>query len=291
MQWGQLLDHDITLTPSYLTSNGKMLNCKACNSKQTVHPECNPISIPNNDPFFRNANKQEQCLHFVRSMNAQKTLGAREQMNQITAYVDGSSIYGSENCEADRLRTHIGGMLNVTKHPINGLKTLLPQTTEHPECKAPSGFCFLAGDNRASEQPALACLHTIFLREHNRIAERLAKLNSHWSDERLYQTTRKIISAFFQQITFREFLPRLIGNDLMNRFDLVLLNNGYYQEYDPTCSASIRNEISAAVLRLGHTLLKPSFSRLNSEYKRARKSLFLRESFFNSDMLYECKYI
>ena len=130
-------------------------------------------------------------------------------------------------------------------------------------------------------------MHTIFMREHNRIAEQLAKINSHWNDERLYQSTRKIVSALVQQITYGEFLPRLIGRDYLDRFGLGLLPSGYYNEYDPDCSAMMKNEIAAAVYRLGHTLLKPSFERLDVNYKTTKKPLYLREAFFNSDMLYQ----
>lgn len=73
----------------YLTSTGQLLNCKSCNSRKSVHPECWPIPIPKNDPFFVSTNGKKQCLHFVRSMNGQKTLGPREQMNQLTSYIDG----------------------------------------------------------------------------------------------------------------------------------------------------------------------------------------------------------
>lgn len=76
----------------YLTSNGQLLDCKQCNSQTTVHPECWPIFIPNNDPFFRSTNVKKQCLHFVRSMNGQNRLGPREQMNQLTSYIDGMMI-------------------------------------------------------------------------------------------------------------------------------------------------------------------------------------------------------
>ena len=70
-----------------------------------------------------------------------------------------SNIYGSENCLSRQLRFGQMGMLNFTYHPVNGLKSLLPQTSSNPECMAPSGYCFLSGDHRVSEQPSLACKH------------------------------------------------------------------------------------------------------------------------------------
>ena len=154
----QFLDHDLTFTPMYMGPADTLLDCKSCSSRKTVHPECWPIAIPKNDKHFPSVNNitgTKQCLHFVRSLNGQTTLGPREQLNQITAYVDGSAIYGSDICEANKLRAFRGGKLNSTRHPVPGLKDLLPQTTTHIECKAPSGFCFEAGDTRASEQPGL----------------------------------------------------------------------------------------------------------------------------------------
>jgi hypothetical protein len=59
------------------------------------------------------------------------------------------------------LRSFKGGRLNTTRHAVPGLKDLLPQTSTHIECKAPSGLCFEAGDMRASEQPSLASEYCI----------------------------------------------------------------------------------------------------------------------------------
>ena len=88
----KFLDHDLTFTPMYMGAGDTLLDCKSCSSRKSVHPECWPIPIPKNDPFFPSVNKTtgaKQCLHFVRSLNGQQTLGPREQMNQVTAYVDG----------------------------------------------------------------------------------------------------------------------------------------------------------------------------------------------------------
>lgn len=84
-----------------------------------------------------------------------------------------------------------GGRLNSTKQ-FHGGKDLLPLTTENAECKARSGFCFEAGDARSSEQPVLAAIHTIFMRQHNNYADELSRLNPQWSDEKLYQVRIKL---------------------------------------------------------------------------------------------------
>ena len=97
----------------------------------------------------------------------------REQMNVLTAYVDSSNVYGSDMSKSRRLREGVGGRLKVLAHPMapSGVfKPLMPQTRSNGDCVAPSGKCFFAGEERNSEQPALACIHTLFVREHNRLA-------------------------------------------------------------------------------------------------------------------------
>ena len=64
-------------------------------------------------------------------------------------------------------------------------------------------MCIVVGDFRANVDPPLTSLHTLFLREHNRVAYRLGKINPHWSDEDIFQETRKILMAEMQQITYQ----------------------------------------------------------------------------------------
>uniref|UniRef100_T1IHP0 Peroxidase n=1 Tax=Strigamia maritima TaxID=126957 RepID=T1IHP0_STRMM len=199
MQFGQFVDHDLTHTPVHTGFQGAILDCSRCDSQSKIHPECLPIPIPKSDPYFppNSASKKSKCLSFVRSLPGQLTMGPREQINQITAFVDCSHIYGSDLCDAKKLRSFSQGQLNITRNPA-GKKDLLPETNQNKECKSLAGLCFDAGDKRASEQVGLAAMHTLFLREHNRIAKFLSKLNPQWDDETLYQNGRNVEAATWQ---------------------------------------------------------------------------------------------
>jgi hypothetical protein len=91
------------------------------------------------------------------------------------------------------------------------------------------GFCFFitTGDGRSNEQPGLATMHTIWMRHHNLLASGLAKVNPHWSDEEVYQNARRILSSQMQHVAFNEFLPRVLGWNAVNLYELNLLPDGY----------------------------------------------------------------
>ncbi len=99
-----------------------ILDCRACDSSQTVHPECWPIPVPKNDPYFPALNTSSgrpHCIAFTRSLPGQQRLGPREQLNQNTAFIDASMVYGNDVCMASDLRELSGGRLNGTL-PVHG---------------------------------------------------------------------------------------------------------------------------------------------------------------------------
>ena len=97
---------------------------------------------------------------------------------------------------------------------------------------------------------------TIFLREHNRLAEELAKLNPKWDDERLYQEARRILIAQAQHITYNEWLPIIIGRQKMQDLGLLPLQNGFSNDYDKNLNPGILNEFVGAAFRFGHSMVQ-----------------------------------
>ena len=268
MQYGQFLDHDLTMTPIHKGFHESIPDCRSCDSPHTVHPECAPFPIPPSDHYYPEINitsGQRMCFPFMRSLPGQLHLGPREQVNQNTAFLDASQIYGENPCVLKSLKG-IGGRMNCTQRPLK-LKDLLPQSDNHPECKAASGLCFIAGDGRASEQPGLTVIHTVFMREHNKIVGGLKGINPHWDDDKLFEQARRITIAITQHITYNEFLPRLLSWNAMNLYGLKLLPQGHYKDYNPSCNPSILTEFASAAFRIGHSLLRPHIPRNGRQTK------------------------
>ncbi|MEQ9550425.1 MAG: peroxidase family protein [Coleofasciculus sp. G3-WIS-01] len=258
-QWGQFIDHDLDLT----------------DPPEGAEPL--PIIVPENDLTFTPGSE----IPFRRNAAAPGTgtdsNNPRQQVNAITAYIDGSSVYGSDLERAHFLRTGDGGKLKTSAG------NLLPFNTENLPNANPFGVSpdnlFIAGDARANEQIGLTAVHTLFVREHNRLAEEIVAdpttpekaANAGLSvDDYIYQTARRIVSAQIQAITYNEFLPLLLGEGAIDP----------YSRYDETVNPSISNEFSTAAYRVGHTMLSPELQRINNDGTSAG-SISLRNSFFN----------
>lgn len=152
-----------------------------------------------------------------------------------------------------------------------GLKDLLPLKLDFPDegCTRPnkSMFCFDAGEIRVNEQLVLACMHTLLARNHNHLATQLAAVNPHWDDETLFQEARRINIAIIQQITYNEFLPILLGKDVMDKFGILTQKDGYWDGYDSTVNPGIIDAFAGAAFRVGHTLLPTAVERWSKAHK------------------------
>ncbi len=78
-------------------------------------------------------------------------------------------------------------------------------------------YWMITGDPRAREQPLLTLMHTIWVREHNRVANKLfEKFGISKTDEYYYQEARRIVIAEFQHIIDQEYLRVVIGNTFLS---------------------------------------------------------------------------
>ncbi|MBT5050703.1 MAG: peroxiredoxin [Rhodospirillaceae bacterium] len=239
-QWGQFLDHDIDLTHTGAIPA--------------------PIPIPTGDPVFDPQGTGVQVMSFTRSEGSGSP---RQQANSITAFIDASNVYGSDAATANSLRAFSNGLMKVTAS-ANG--DLLPLVN------TPQGPMFLAGDVRANEQSALTAMHTLFVREHNRLAGDIAAANPGFTDEQIYQEARKLVGAMIQSVTYNEFLPMILGNGAP----------GAYTGYDAGVNPGIANEFSTAAYRFGHSMLSETLLRLDENGDViANGNLPLAQAFFN----------
>ncbi|MGH2647662.1 MAG: peroxidase family protein, partial [Ginsengibacter sp.] len=225
--WGQFLDHDMSLTPT-----------------DTI--EYVPILLPPDEKIFT------EEIPFYRSQVYPGTgvSKVRQQMNLNTSWIDGSMIYGCDSTRAKWLRTLKDGKMKTFSGNLLPYNTLTGQLSSPVDPHAPDMAndsnhtikTFVAGDMRAAEHPGLTSLHTVFVREHNRICNTLKALGFK-NDEDIYQRARKQVIAEIQVITYQEFLPAL-GVTLHS-----------YSKYNPNVRPDILNNFATAAYRMGHSLV------------------------------------
>src|SRR5215212_8533946 len=278
VQWGQFLTHDMDLTTTS-SANNALFSGGVGNFSIPITAANDPLG-PNAIPFNRsNYNPNTGTTALVPTPPGAPP-GApnlrpnwREQINSVTSYIDASNVYGSDATRANALRTFSDGKL------VTSANGLLPGiNTAGLANDDPLGLgnqLFLAGDIRANEQAGLTATHALFIREHNRLAG-LIKTNSPASnDETIYQTARKIVGAEMQAITYKEFLPALMGPSAPSPAAFAYNNN---------VDASITNSFSTAFFRFGHSMQSPEI-KLTDNSGATVGSLSLRSAFFNPSIL------
>uniref|UniRef100_A0A8C5XBT8 Peroxidasin n=1 Tax=Microcebus murinus TaxID=30608 RepID=A0A8C5XBT8_MICMU len=289
MQWGQFLDHDLDSTVVAL-SQARFSDGQHCSSACSSDPPCFSVMIPPNDPRARGGGGSARCMFFVRSSPVcgsgmtsllMNSVYPREQINQLTSYIDASNVYGSTDHEARGIRdlaSHRGllrqGIVQRSGKPLLPFAAGPPTECMRDENESPIP-CFLAGDHRANEQLGLTSMHTLWFREHNRIAAELLALNPHWDGDTIYHETRKIVGAEVQHITYQHWLPKVLGEVGMKML-------GEYRGYDPGVNAGIFNAFATAAFRFGHTLVNPVLHRLDENFQPIPQGpLPLHKAFFS----------
>ena len=113
-----------------------------------------------------------------------------------THWWDGSQVYGSTPQAVDALREHQGGRLRME----NGLPPF--DIVDNIDLSSPQANLWVG----------LAALHTVFMLEHNAIAEALARAYPSYSDDQLYNKARLINAALMAKIHTVEWTPAIIAH-------------------------------------------------------------------------------
>ncbi|XP_078362044.1 peroxidasin homolog [Oculina patagonica] len=286
MTWGQFLDHDLTLTAFV-----QNVDCGVNNEPCPIREGCTGIDILPGEELSNN--QSAQCIPLRRSFQTENG----EQINEVTTYLDGSQVYGSDDVLAEQLRDQNDRKLLDTR-PFKQATgcPILPAAEEEAFCRSANPKedpCFLAGDIRVNENQALMAMHTLWVSEHNRIAKYLHEINPFWDDERVFQTARKIVAAELQHITYNEWLAVLFDQNVRANAGIELEPAGqFFEGYDPAVNPEMFNSFSTAALRMGHTLIRNFFRLFSFQERRGGRPRFifngfiLTREFFNAGLLF-----
>ncbi|PHI19766.1 hypothetical protein CEQ90_11100 [Lewinellaceae bacterium SD302] len=266
--FGQFMDHDLGLTEG------------------TEEPFNVPVpqGDPDLDPLgFGNVEISVNRTKFMDGTGLDVDNPA-QYANEITAFIDGSAVYGSDEERAAWLRSFEDGKMKVSTGNLLPYNTIdgefdSPIDPDAPHMGDDVGFSprlFVAGDVRANENPLLTSFHTLFVREHNRRAEIIKTEHPDWTDEEIYQLARKYVGGHIAAITYNEWLPAM-GVPIAD-----------YSGYDETIHPQLSNTFTAAGFRVGHTLLNSLILRVdNNGNELPEGHMLLRNGFFNVNALPE----
>ena len=122
-------------------------------------------------------------------------------------------------------------------------------------------------------------IHTVWMREHNRIAADIANSNPNDDDNTLFQKARRLVVAEWQNIVYSEWLPIIIGSEAIDKNQLKVhrQHNGYKKTIDP----SAINSFATAAFRFGHTLIQGTVNLVSKDGKETSQYQ-LRDNYFNT---------
>jgi len=121
-------------------------------------------------------------------------------------------------------------------------------------------------------------LQASFLRFHNKIADIMTAKNKHVS----FAEIQRAVRWHYQYVVLTDFLPTIVGRDLVHGILPHLLTGGSLKHYQPGLTVYswkkapfIPIEFSAAAYRFGHSMVRPIY--------RLNQTLTDRQTIFSSD--------
>ena len=110
----------------------------------------------------------------------------------------------------------------------------------------------LIGDPRNDSHVFMSQMQVAFIRAHNRLVDRL---RANGTDEHdLFEDARRALTWHYQWVIVNEFLPRLVGTDLVH--SIVACGPRFYQ---PDGAPFIPVEFADAAYRYGHSQIRQTY--------------------------------
>ncbi|XP_035667433.1 dual oxidase 2-like isoform X1 [Branchiostoma floridae] len=234
------------------------------------------IQIPKGDPEYDPDSRGGREIPLLRSRYDMRITGfspnfPRQQLNEITAFLDGGLMYGVTKAWADALRLlssdrrgrlasctdqGVPGCVNDMYPAYNtiGLPMANPPPPREHYLKSSRRF-FKLGNPRGNENAFLLTFGVFWFRWHNYLADQIAAKNLDWSDERVFNEARKWVIATHQKIVLYDWLPDFLGE---NR------RPADYKGYSSAVHPGVTHVFQSAAMRWGHTIVPPGV------YRRSR---------------------
>lgn len=205
--------------------------------------------------------------------------------NEANPDVDLTPLYGHSAAMTDALRAKNGGRLKSTtidgeEFPVllchaNGVRkaefaALSVLGFDRLDAKQKSQL-FAMGSDAGNSHIGYAMINVLFLREHNRIAGELAAAYPSWDDDRLFDTTRAILTVVLIKLTIEEYINHIAPYRFRFQFDAT----GFYDAswYGPNWVA-----VEFNLLYRWHPLV-PDTLRVHGE------DLTIQDTVFNNELL------
>ncbi|XP_078655544.1 dual oxidase 2-like isoform X2 [Branchiostoma floridae x Branchiostoma belcheri] len=231
------------------------------------------IKIPMGDPEYDPDGRGGREIPLLRSRYDMRITGfspnfPRQQLNEITAFLDGGLMYGVTKAWADALRLlssdKRGRLASCTDQGIPGcVNDLYPayNTIGLPMANPPpprdhylksSRRFFKLGNPRGNENAFLLTFGVLWYRWHNYLAEQIADNQPDWSDERVFNEARKWVIATHQKIVLYDWLPDFLGE---------ARRPAEYKGYSSAIHPGVTHVFQSAAMRWGHTIVPPGVYR------------------------------
>ena len=237
-----------------------------------------PVAVPTGDPSFDPLGTGTQTIPLTRSIYDSATgtsvANPRQQINVITAFIDGSQIYGSDADRAAALRTFSGG----SSKPATAICCRsTPWGFTNDNALGSAGRFAVRGRRHAGQRKHRADgdAHVVHARAQSAGRQVCRAEPQPGPTSRSINRPGGSSIAEMQSITYNEFLPALLGQGALPS----------YHGYNPQVNPGIANEFSTAAFRLGHSLLGNDVEFLDNLGNPVHDEVELRDTFFNPALL------